>query len=111
MAETENVPRGRQEVTLETAMKTYTGIDYHKRYSVACTVDAQGNKLQEAKIEANAPEPKRKTLCRAEPNDHSTHAWRRQSKKPQNTLAPAGWPRVRNLSRAGVWREYASRAA
>jgi len=23
-------------------MKTYTGIDYHKRYSVACTLDAQG---------------------------------------------------------------------
>jgi len=37
-------------------MKTYTGIDYHKRYSVACKVDAQGNKIQEAKIEANAPE-------------------------------------------------------
>lgn len=37
-------------------MKTYTGIDYHKRYSVACTLDAQGNKLQEAKIEGNAPE-------------------------------------------------------
>ena len=32
-------------------MKTYTGIDYHKRYSVACTLDAQGNKLQEAKID------------------------------------------------------------
>jgi len=25
-----------------------TGIDYHKRYSVACTLDAQGRKLQEA---------------------------------------------------------------
>ena len=24
----------------------YTGIDYHKRYSVACTLDAQGRKLQ-----------------------------------------------------------------
>lgn len=33
----------------------YTGIDYHKRYSVACTLDAQGRKLHEAKIEHNAP--------------------------------------------------------
>ena len=32
----------------------YTGIDYHKRYSVACTVDVQGRKLQEAKIDGNA---------------------------------------------------------
>lgn len=31
----------------------YTGIDYHKRYSVACTLDAQGRKLQEAKIDGN----------------------------------------------------------
>ena len=56
MAETENVLRKRQSVTMKTAMNTYTGIDYHKRYSVACKVDAQGNKIQEAKIEANAPE-------------------------------------------------------
>ncbi|WP_161554726.1 IS110 family transposase [Ereboglobus luteus] len=34
----------------------YTGIDYHKRYSVACTLDAQGRKLSEARIEANSPE-------------------------------------------------------
>jgi len=34
----------------------YTGIDYPKRYSVACTLDAQGRKLKEARIEANAPE-------------------------------------------------------
>jgi transposase len=32
----------------------YTGIDYHKRYSVACTLDAQGRKLQEARIDGNA---------------------------------------------------------
>lgn len=34
----------------------YTGIDYHKRYSVACTLDAQGHKLHEAKIDGNAVE-------------------------------------------------------
>jgi transposase len=34
----------------------YTGIDYHKRYSVACALDAQGRKIREARIEANAPE-------------------------------------------------------
>lgn len=34
----------------------YTGIDHHKRYSVACTLDAQGCKIHEARIEANAPE-------------------------------------------------------
>ncbi len=27
----------------------YTGIDYHKRYSVACALDAQGRKLHEAR--------------------------------------------------------------
>lgn len=32
----------------------YTGIDYHKRYSVACTLDAQGHKLHEARIDGNA---------------------------------------------------------
>lgn len=32
----------------------YTGIDYHKRYSVACTLDAQGRKLHEARIDGNA---------------------------------------------------------
>jgi transposase len=34
----------------------YTGIDYHKRYSVACTLDAQGRKVQEARIDGNAVE-------------------------------------------------------
>ncbi|MBI5382387.1 MAG: hypothetical protein HZA31_10850 [Opitutae bacterium] len=34
----------------------YTGIDYHKRYSVACTLDAQGRRLSEAKITQNTPE-------------------------------------------------------
>ena len=33
----------------------YTGIDYHKRYSVACTLDAQGQKLHEARIDGNVP--------------------------------------------------------
>lgn len=37
-------------------MKTYTGVDYHKRYSVACTHDEQGRLLKEARIEANSPE-------------------------------------------------------
>ena len=32
----------------------YTGIDYHKRYSVACALDAQGRKIREARIDANA---------------------------------------------------------
>jgi transposase len=32
----------------------YTGIDYHKRYSVACTLDAQGHRLHEARIDGNA---------------------------------------------------------
>ena len=35
---------------------TYTGIDYHKRYSVACTLDAQGRRLLERRIDHNAPE-------------------------------------------------------
>ncbi len=26
----------------------YTGIDYHKRYSVACTLDAQGHLLKQS---------------------------------------------------------------
>jgi transposase len=34
----------------------YTGIDYHKRYSVACTLDAQGRLLKQARIDQNAPE-------------------------------------------------------
>lgn len=34
----------------------YTGIDYHKRYSVACTLDAQGCLLKQARIDRNAPE-------------------------------------------------------
>lgn len=32
-----------------------TGIDYHKRYSVACTLDAQVQKLHEARIDGNVP--------------------------------------------------------
>jgi hypothetical protein len=35
---------------------TYTGIDYHKRYSVACTLDEKGRCLLERRIEHNAPE-------------------------------------------------------
>ncbi len=34
----------------------YTGIDYHKHYSVACTLDAQSRKIREARIGRNAPE-------------------------------------------------------
>ena len=34
----------------------YTGIDYHKRYSVACTLDAQGRRVAERRLERNAPE-------------------------------------------------------
>ena len=34
----------------------YTGIDHHKRYSVACTLDAQGRLLKQARLEHNAPE-------------------------------------------------------
>ncbi|MCW5547561.1 MAG: IS110 family transposase [Opitutaceae bacterium] len=34
----------------------YTGIDHHKRYSVACTLDAQGRRLLERRIDHNAPE-------------------------------------------------------
>jgi transposase len=37
-------------------MKTYTGIDHHKQYSVACTLDVQGRKVAQAKLAANAPE-------------------------------------------------------
>ena len=37
------------------AAMIYTGIDYHKRYSVACTLDAQGQKLHEARIDGNVP--------------------------------------------------------
>lgn len=33
----------------------YTGIDYHQRYSVACTADAQGRKLHDARIDGNGP--------------------------------------------------------
>ena len=33
----------------------YTGIDYHKRYSVACTLDVQGNLLKQARIDHNDP--------------------------------------------------------
>ena len=41
--------------TLSAAM-TYTGIDCHKRYSVACTLDAQSRRLLERRIDHNAPE-------------------------------------------------------
>jgi hypothetical protein len=34
----------------------YTGIDYHKRYSVACTLDGQGRLVKQARIDHNAPE-------------------------------------------------------
>lgn len=34
---------------------TYTGIDYHKRYSVASSQDAKGTRLSEAKIDGNNP--------------------------------------------------------
>lgn len=33
----------------------YTGVDFHKRYSVACTMDATGERIKEARI-ANTPE-------------------------------------------------------
>lgn len=52
MAESDQVPRKRQRGTLKNAMKTYPGIVYHKRYSVACTHDEQGRLLKEARIEA-----------------------------------------------------------
>ena len=42
----------------------YTGIDYHKRYSVACTLDAQGQKLHEARIDGNVPAAFAKELHR-----------------------------------------------
>lgn len=34
----------------------YTGVDHHKRYSVACTLDVQGRLLKQARIDHNAPE-------------------------------------------------------
>jgi transposase len=34
----------------------YTGIDHHKKYSVACTLDAQGRLLKQARIDHNAAE-------------------------------------------------------
>jgi len=34
----------------------YTGFDYHKRYSVACTLDAQGRQLKQVRINHNARE-------------------------------------------------------
>lgn len=33
----------------------YTGIDYHKRYSVLCTVDASGQCVQSARVAQNEP--------------------------------------------------------
>ena len=34
----------------------YTGIDHHKRYSVACTLDGQGRLVRQARLDHNAPE-------------------------------------------------------
>ncbi len=34
----------------------YTGIDYHKRYSVACTLNGQGRLVKQVRIDHNAPE-------------------------------------------------------
>lgn len=34
----------------------YTGIDHHKRYSVACTLDGQGRLVRQGRIDHNAPE-------------------------------------------------------
>jgi hypothetical protein len=34
----------------------YTGIDYHKKYSVAYALDGKGHRLHEARIDANAPD-------------------------------------------------------
>lgn len=34
----------------------YTGIDWHKRYSVCYTVDGKGRRLSESRIEGNSPE-------------------------------------------------------
>lgn len=36
--------------------KTYIGIDYHKRYSVASAVDERGSRLSEARIDGNTRE-------------------------------------------------------
>jgi hypothetical protein len=33
-----------------------TGIDHHKRYSVACTLDGQGHLVKQGRIDHNAPE-------------------------------------------------------
>ena len=33
----------------------YTGIDYHKRYSVVSTMDATGARVREARIDDNEP--------------------------------------------------------
>lgn len=41
--------------TLGDVMNSYTGIDYHKRYSVACTLDGQGRLLKQARIDNNDP--------------------------------------------------------
>jgi hypothetical protein len=38
-----------------TAIVLYTGIDYHKRYSVLCTVDADGRRVRAARIAQNEP--------------------------------------------------------
>jgi hypothetical protein len=34
----------------------YAEVDHHKPYSVACTLDAQGRRLQERRIDRNATE-------------------------------------------------------
>ena len=38
------------------AAMNYTGIEHHKRYSVACTLDGQSRLLKQARIDHNAPE-------------------------------------------------------
>lgn len=38
-----------------TSAMNNTGIDCHKRHSVACTLDAQGQKLHERRIDGNDP--------------------------------------------------------
>jgi hypothetical protein len=34
----------------------YTGLDIHKRCSVACTFDGQGRRIREGRISGNSPE-------------------------------------------------------
>ena len=37
------------------AAMLYTGIDYHKKYSVVSTMDAAGTRIREARIDQNEP--------------------------------------------------------